>query len=84
MIAVTRAISGVGKAQDGWFPITQATVAFDHATHSSEEHALLIDFVNYGIGTGARLALELDLASGEALVAQLQSAIEAARASGVG
>jgi hypothetical protein len=83
MIAVTESISGVGKGRDGWFPITQATVGYDHSTHSSEEHALLLDFVNYAIGTGARVALELDLESGRALVAQLQSAIAAAEATGL-
>jgi hypothetical protein len=83
MIAVTHEITGSGKGPDGWFPITQATVGYDHATHSPDEHALLLDFVNYDIATGARVALELDLASGRALVAQLQAAIEAAEASGV-
>ena len=82
MIAVTRTINGVGKGPDGWFPMTQATVGYDHATHSADEHALLLDFVNYDIGTGARVALELDITSGKALLEQLRSAIEAAEASG--
>ena len=83
MIAVTSAVRGVAKGAEGWFPITQATVGYDHATHSGEEHALLLDFVNYEIGTGARLALELDLDSGRALLAQLGEAIAQAEASGV-
>ena len=83
MIAMTTLIRGVGKGQNGWFPINQATVGYDHATHSSDEHALLLDFVNYDIGTSARVALELDIESGKALLAQLASAIEAAEASGV-
>ena len=83
MTAVGCAVRGVGKGRDGWFPITQATVGYDHATHSPAEHALLIDFVNYDIGIDARVALELDLDSGRALLAQLQSAIAQAEASGV-
>ncbi len=83
MIAVTTTISGVGKGPNGWFPVNQATVGYDHATHGTEEHALLLDFVNYDIGTGARVALELDLASGRALIEQLQSAIAAAEATGL-
>jgi hypothetical protein len=83
MIAMTSEVHGVGKGKDGWFPITQSTVGYDHATHSQAEHALLIDFVNYSIGTNARVALELDIASGKALLAQLAAAIEAAEASGV-
>jgi hypothetical protein len=83
MIAMTTEVHGVGKGKDGWFPITQSTVGYDHATHSQNEHALLIDFVNYSIGTDARVALELDIASGKALLEQLAAAIEAAEASGV-
>jgi hypothetical protein len=83
MIASTKPMSGMGKGPNGWFPITQATVGFDHSTHSSDEHALLIDLVNYDLGTGARVAFELDLESGRALVAQLQYAIQEAEASGV-
>ena len=64
-------------------PCNQATVAFDHATHSGAEHALLLDFANYDLGTGARVALEMDLASGKALLEQLRIAIEAAEATGL-
>jgi hypothetical protein len=82
-ICATTAITGSGKGPAGWFPITQATVGFDHATHSAAEHALLLDFANYGLGTEARIAVELDLASGRALLAQLRAAIEAAEATGL-
>ena len=33
-ISHTTSIAGVGKGPRGWFPVNQATVAFDHATHS--------------------------------------------------
>jgi len=82
MIAVTRNMTGAGKGPTGWFPITQATVGYDHATHSADEHALLLDFVNYQIGTDARVAVELDIESGRALIEQLRSAIEQAEMSG--
>ncbi len=82
-ISHSTSIAGVGKGPRGWFPVNQATVAFDHATHSGAEHALLLDFANYELGTGARVALELDLASGRALVEQLQAAIAAAEAAGL-
>jgi hypothetical protein len=82
-ISETRAITGAGKGAEGWFPITQATVAYDHATHTGAEHALLVDFANYDLGTDARVGLEMDLASGRALLEQLRSAIEAAEASGL-
>ena len=79
----TSAIAGTGKGPQGWFPVNQATVAFDHATQGGKEHALLLDFANYDLGTEARVALEIDLASGKVLLAALQGAIEAAEASGV-
>jgi hypothetical protein len=82
-ISRTLPISGVGKGSGGWFPVVQATVGFDHATHSGAEHALLLDFANYDVGTDARVALELDLASGRALLEQLRVTIEAAEATGL-
>lgn len=83
MIASTADVQGVGKGSTGWFPITQATVGYDHASHAKDEHAMLLDFVNYELGTDARVAVELDLASAKALVDQLQDAIRLAEASGV-
>lgn len=80
MIAVSAAVTGAGMGSTGWFPVTQSTVGYDHATHSGAEHALLLDFTNYDIGVGARVALELDLESGRALLEQLRTAIDAAEA----
>jgi hypothetical protein len=82
-ISDTTSIVGVGKGDQGWFALTRATIAFDHATHSSAEHALLLDFSNYELGAGARVALELDLASGRRLLDQLRATIEAAEATGL-
>jgi hypothetical protein len=82
-ISDTTSIKGAGKGPQGWFPISQATVAYDHATHTGAEHALVLDFANYDIGTEARVAVEMDLTSGKALLEQLRSTIEAAEASGL-
>ena len=82
MIAMQAEISGSGKGSSGWFPLNKAYVGFDHPTHSQAEHALLLDFVNPELGTGARVAVEMDIASGKALVEQLQAAIAAAERSG--
>ena len=82
MISMQTAVAGSGKGATGWFPISQANVGYDHATHSQFEHALLLDFVNPGLGVGARVAVELDIASGKALIAQLQAAIDEAERSG--
>lgn len=82
-IAESTAIQGMGKGPDGWFPVTKATVGYDHTSHSTDEHALLLDFTNYDLGVGARVALEIDLASGRALLAQLTEVIERAEGTGL-
>lgn len=82
MIATKVAVHGGGKGQSGWFPVTQANVGYDHTAFMQNEHALLIDFVNPSLPPSARVAVELDIASGKALVEQLQAAIKAAEESG--
>jgi hypothetical protein len=82
-ITTTAAIDGSGKGGASWFPVKEVSVGYDHATQGVNEHALLVDFVNYDIGLGARLALELDLDSGRALVAALQKVIATAEAAGL-
>ena len=71
-------VNGSGKGAAGWFPISRANVGYDHATHSQLDHALLLDFVNPNLGAAARIAVEMDIASGKALIAQLQAAIDEA------
>ena len=44
------AVSGSGKGPDGWFPLSSATVYFDHPAHYPAEHSLNIDFLNLGDG----------------------------------
>ena len=82
MISNTTSVTGAGKSAEGWFAITHACVGYDHATHSANEHALLLDFINRDLGPGARVAVELDLPSGRALLSELQAAIAAAEAAG--
>jgi hypothetical protein len=72
---MSASVTGSGKGAIGWFPISRANVGYDHATHSQLDHALLLDFVNEQMGASARVAVEMDLASGKALIAQLQAAI---------
>ena len=83
MIALKTPVSGGGKGPAGWFPVSQVNVGYDHTTFLRNEHALLLDFVNPTLEPSARVAVELDIASGKALIAQLQAAIDAAERSGV-
>lgn len=82
MIARQIDIEGSGKGTSGWFPVRQANVSYDHPFHVSLEHALNIDFVNEAQGVGARVAVELDVASARALVATIQAVLAQAEAGG--
>lgn len=79
-ISRSEPVRGAGRGVRGWFPLTRCTVGFDHSTHTADEHAVLIDFSNYGIGTDARVAVELDLQSAKVLLEQLQEAVARAEA----
>ncbi len=68
-------VTGSGKGAAGWFPLTQATVYFDHPVHAEPEHTLNIDFTNPGQGPAARVAVELSEESARALVAAIQAAL---------
>jgi hypothetical protein len=76
-------IAGSGKGPAGWFAVSRANVGFDHATHAPLDHALLLDFVNPALGPGARVAVEMNIASGKALIERLQAVIAEAEQSGV-
>jgi hypothetical protein len=82
-ISTTLAVDGAAKGGAAWFPITAAVVGFDHATGSAAEHAVLLDFIDPARGPGARVAVELDLASGRSLLAALEATLAAAERSGV-
>ncbi|HTX09657.1 MAG TPA: DUF6295 family protein [Solirubrobacteraceae bacterium] len=82
-ISNSATVIGAGKGASGWFRVNQATVGFDHPTFTSAEHAILIDFTSRGEDLSARVAVELDLESGRALLATLTETIRAAEASGV-
>jgi hypothetical protein len=69
-------VSGSGKGKEGWFPLTEARVYYDHPFHTSLDHTLNIDFVNENQGIGARVAVELDAESARALVDNILAALE--------
>jgi hypothetical protein len=71
-------VEGSGKGAAGWFPVTEASVYFDHPQHALAEHTLNIDFLNPGQGPSARVAVELTAASARVLAAAIESALAAA------
>ncbi|MBO0774946.1 MAG: hypothetical protein J2P34_01420 [Actinobacteria bacterium] len=72
------AVDGSGKGAAGWFPLTGASVYFDHPQHARAEHTLNIDFLNPQQGPSARVAVELTAESARALAAAIGSALAAA------
>jgi hypothetical protein len=60
-------IEGAGKGAEGWFPLREATVYFDHPVAAMAEHTLNVDFRNPDKGPAARVAVELDARSAFAL-----------------
>jgi hypothetical protein len=60
-------ITGSGKGASGWFPVTSATVYFDHPVHAPAAHTLNLDFINPAQGPSARVAVELDPESARSL-----------------
>ncbi len=69
-------LSGCAKGAEGWFPLSMATVAFDHPSHAPLDHALLIDFMNPDRGISSRVAVELTRDSARELVKAIQAALE--------
>ena len=82
MIAEQIAVEGSGKGASGWFTVRQANVSYDHPFNVPLDHALNIDFVNEAQGPGARVAVELSVASARALVATIQAVLNKADAGG--
>jgi hypothetical protein len=82
MIVERIALEGSGKGADGWFAVRQANVSYDHPFNAPLDHALNIDFVNEAQGPGARVAVELTVASARALVQTIEAVLAEAAAGG--
>ena len=85
MIVEKAEVACSGKGTQGWFPLKQVNVSYDHPVHAPLDHALNIDFVNESRGLGARVAVELTPESARELVALILAALaqgEAVEANG--
>lgn len=82
MIVQQVPVEGSGKGTAGWFPVEQAHVSYDHPFNARLEHALNIDFVNEAQGLGARVAVELSVASAKNLVETILAVLAQAEAGG--
>ena len=82
MIVEQIKIDGSGKGLNGWFPLQEANVSYDHPFNAPMEHALNIDFVNEAMGPGARVAVELSAEAALALVETIQAVLQRAEKGG--
>jgi hypothetical protein len=82
MISQKIPIDGSGKGSAGWFTVDQANVSYDHPFHIRLEHALNIDFVNEGLGLGARVAVELSEQDARRLATTILEILNKAREGG--
>lgn len=75
--AIVEIVAAAGMAQrgDGWFALTRAVVAYDHARHAPLGDVVTLDFLDAGT---ARTGVELSLESARALRDALARAIAAA------
>ena len=73
-------VTGSGKGSTGWFPLSAASVYFDHPVHAQAEHTLNIDFLAPERGPSARVAVELTAASARELADAIYTALSAAPA----
>jgi hypothetical protein len=76
----TLEVEGSGKGAIGWFPLTDASVYFDHPVHAPADHTLNIDLRNPSRGASARVAVELDPASARALAVAILDMLDTAPA----
>ncbi len=77
-IVENRKISGIGKGPNGWFPIDQSSVSYDHPDHAHGEQAIIIDLFGRKEGVDSRIAIELTPQSAKDLVDAVLAAISRA------
>ncbi|MDQ6743801.1 MAG: DUF6295 family protein [Candidatus Dormibacteraeota bacterium] len=79
-ITLKTAVTGSGKGPRGWFPLSHASIYFDHPYQTPLEHTLNIDFIDESSGADARVAVELSAESARRLVESIQTALSAGAA----
>ncbi|HEY4928472.1 MAG TPA: DUF6295 family protein [Acidimicrobiales bacterium] len=76
----TLEVEGSGKGAAGWFPVTDASVYFDHPVHAPADHTLNVDLRNPSRDASARVAVELDPVSARALALAILEMLDSAPA----
>ena len=79
-IAVSTQIAGSGKGPQGWYPVVEAVVTYDHPFHASLDHAINIDFLDDAKGLNGRASLELTVDAARQLARTILAAVDQAEA----
>jgi len=77
-------ISGHGKGPQGWFPLEQASVSYDHPDHARSERAVIIDLLSNSAGLESRVAVELTPQSARDLVHAILATLSRGEGEGEG
>jgi hypothetical protein len=77
-LTISEPIEGSAKGPGGpWMGVATATVYLDHPVHAMADHTVNIDLADPARGPGARIGIELTLASARTLVDALQTVLAA-------
>lgn len=68
-------VEGMARREDGWFDLTHAVVAYDHARHAVHDDVITLDFINADLPPDSRAGVELTLETAKAFHAALTKAI---------
>ncbi len=71
-------LTGSAKGPQGWFTAASAEVAYDHPTHATVEHAIMVSVRDGDADGQQRVAVELDRSSARDLARALLRAADAA------
>ena len=77
-IAVSTQIAGSGKGPQGWYPLVEAVVTYDHPFHAPLDHAINIDFVDADKGLNGRASVELTVDGARQLARTILAAVDRA------
>jgi len=66
---------GSAKGAQGWFPLGQGQVVYDHPFNAQMDEALIIDFTNPSRGVSKRVSVELSRDSATILVQMIEAAL---------
>jgi hypothetical protein len=69
-------LTGSSKGPQGWYPVVEAVVTYDHPFHAPLDHAINIDFVDNAKGLNGRASVELTIDAARQLAHTILAAVD--------